>query len=178
MPRSPEHKKTRPTPSLGPLGAILQFPGSDSLFCEDFCFWFFPHKFWHFCLGMHLNLPDSAQKKFWRPNFLKILTFYFVKLKPLALTRRVKKSTLLHTQCYIWHQNMKQNFISDLLIPFFFRPGASKGFWSHFSIFFPRFLHFLPFLSPQKPPSVFPYTRCTKNFLPPPLDTLGVLRDT
>ena len=30
---------------------------------------------------------------------------------------------------------MKQNFISDLLIPFFFRPGASKGFWSHFSIF-------------------------------------------
>ena len=127
---------------------------------------------------MHLNLPDSAQKKFWRPNFLKILTFYLVKSKPLALTRRVKKSTLLHTQCYIWHQNMKQNFISDLLIPFFFRPGASKGFWSHFSIFFPRFLHFLPFLSPQKPPSVFPYTRCTKNFLPPPLDTLGVLRDT
>ena len=122
---------------------------------------------------MHLNFPDSAQKKFWRPNFLKILTFYLVKRKPLGLTRRVKKSTLPHTQCYVWHQNMKKNFISDLLKPFFFRAGASKGFWSHFFHFFPRFLHFLPFLSPQKAPSVFPYTRCTKKICPPPLNTLG-----
>ena len=166
MPRSPEHKKTRPTPSLGPLGAVLQFPGSDSLFREDFCFWFFPHKFWHFCLGMHLNLPDSAQKKFWRPNFLKILTFYLVKLKPLALTRRVKKSTLPHTQCYIWHQNMKQNFISDLLIPFFFRPGASKGFWSHFSIFFLDFCIFYRFCR-RKSRQVYSHTPgALKNFCP------------
>ena len=115
---------------------------------------------------MHLNLPDSAQKKFWRPNFLKILTFYLVKLKPLALTRRVKKSTLLHTQCYIWHQNMKQNFISDLLIPFFFRPGASKGFWSHFSIFFLDFCIFYRFCR-RKSRQVYSHTPgALKKFAP------------
>ena len=43
---------------------------------------------------MHLNVRDSAQKKFWRQFFLKILTFYLVKRKPLGLTRRVKKIDL------------------------------------------------------------------------------------
>ena len=86
----PWAQKTRPTPSLGPLGAVLQFPGSDSLFREDFCFWFFPHKFWHFCLGMHLNLRDLVQKNFWHIFFSKISAFYLTKWNPLGLTRPVQ----------------------------------------------------------------------------------------
>ena len=131
----PRDQKTRSRPLQGPAGAVFRFQGCTTLFHDDFCFLFFPYMFRHICQGIHLNLPDSAQKKFWRPNFLKILTFYLVKSKPLALTRRVKKSTLLHTQCYIWHQNMKQNFISDLLIPFFSGLGPQKASGAIFPFF-------------------------------------------
>ena len=125
--------------------------------------------------------PQSSRfgpKKILAPKFFENFDILFSKVETASPDAPGKKIDVApHSMLYLTSK-YEAKFYFGSIDTIFFRPGASKGFWSHFSIFFPRFLHFLPFLSPQKPPSVFPYTRCTKNFLPPPLDTLGVLRDT
>ena len=83
-----------------------------------FSFFIFPYIFRNICQGIHLNLLDSVQKKFWHLFFWTFLTFYLVKWNPLGPTRRVQKLKTPHLIFHIQYQNLNQNFIVFLLIPF------------------------------------------------------------
>ena len=85
----------------------------------------------------------NVQKKFWHLFFGTFLTFYLVKWNPLGPTRRVQKLKTRHLKFQIQYQNLKQNFIVFLFIPFIdvllttklFR--AVSIFFHHDSIVFP-----------------------------------------
>ena len=125
--------------------------------------------------------PQSSRfgpKKILAPKFFENFDILFSKVETASPDAPGKKIDLApHSMLYLTSK-YEAKFYFGSIDTIFFPAWGLKRLLEPFFHFFPRFLHFLPFLSPQKPPSVFPYTRCTKNFLPPPLNTLGVLRDT
>ena len=122
---------------------------------------------------MHLNLRDSTQKKFWRQFFFENFDILFSKAETARPDAPGKKIDLAPHSMLCLTSKYEENFYFRSIETIFFPSWGLKRLLEPLFHFPPRFLNFLPFLSLQKVPSVFPYTRCTKKICPPPLNTLG-----
>ena len=166
MGRSPETKKPAPDPPKGLRGPFFDFRAAQPCFVTIFVFDFFLINFGTFA-QVCTSIFGIRPKKNFGANFFENFDILFSKAETARPDAPGKKIDLAPHSMLCLTSKYEEKFYFRSIETIFFPSWGLKRLLEPFFHFSPRFLHFLPFLSPQKAPSVFPYTRCTNKNLSP-----------